>query len=381
MKRQRCLRPRNKTGSESSNSRSRCRRVSALPDETKRSKQQIDSKFKVMTQGVTYSNSGDSRRAELRNYGDKPPFRDFRKGAALQDAVGLRPVDRAALELQTPTTIGAKYGIGFEVEKERFSRSVVREYPLLCGFERDGSCGWEAVTNILPLLPACNWRTKIYDLMHQAERVIDDQWSRSTLNCGGHVSVSVEGMSGDELMMRMRPLSGIILALYRGRLLTAERYMAHNWNMLPRQYSDKMIGYNGHNGAAGKYSLANPRSESLEYRLPSRITSVRSMRLRYELMYVLVDGAVKVQTEAQVRRRYTPIIRAMYDDVAKADRVIELSKHFDKFIMTGKVNAKVLPWVDPRCNIPEAWTRCAKRLWREHSGERDWRGNPVLPRL
>tara|TARA_R110002072_G_scaffold84622_1_gene191870 strand:- start:232 stop:549 length:318 start_codon:yes stop_codon:yes gene_type:complete len=105
------------------------------------------------------------------------------------------------------------------------------------------------------------------------------------------------------------------------------------------------------------------------------------MRLRYELMYVLVDGAVKVQTEAQVRRRYTPIIRAMYDDVAKADKVIELSKHFDKFIMTGKVNAKVLPWVDPRRNIPEAWTRCAKRLWNEHSGERDWRGNPVLPRL
>jgi len=318
-----------------------------------------------MIQGVQYTNDDVARRGEMSGYHSKPGFRDFRKGASLTDAIGLSPLDRDALEMQTPTTIGAKYGIGFEVEKTRISRGAVRPYPLFCGFERDSSCGYEAVTNILPLLPACAWRTKIYDLMHQAERVIDDRYSPSDSRCGGHVTISVEGMTGNAVLAAMRNHCGILLALYRRRI--SNSYVGNNITMLPYEQRDEMFGRNGRSGWSRKYCVAKVMAHAVEFRIPSRITSVRQMRLRYDLMFILVDGAVKGQTPAQVRRRFTPIIKAMYEgDLTKASKVIELSKSFDKFIATGKVNAEVMPWIDP-CGerFPDAHTRCARRRMAE----------------
>lgn len=318
-----------------------------------------------MIQGVQYTNDNVPRRGEMSGYHSKPAFRDFRKGASLTDAIGLNPLDRNALEMQTATSVGAKYGIGFEVEKTRIARGAVREYPLFCGFERDSSCGYEAVTNILPLLPACAWRTKVYDMMHQAERVIDDSYSPSNSSCGGHMTISVEGMSGQELMAAMRNHCGIILALFRGRI--GNHYVGNNITMLPYEQRGEMFGRAGRSGWGGKYSVAKVMDNAVEFRIPSRITSVRQMRLRYDLMYVLVDGAVKGQTPAQVRRRFTPIINAMYEpDTHKASKVIELSKSFDKFIATGKVNAEVMPWIDRHGNLfPDAHTRCARRRMAE----------------
>jgi len=329
-----------------------------------------------MTQGVNYTNDGNSRRGEVSGYHRKPSFRDFRKGASLVDVVGLLPVDRDALSMQTPTTIGAKYGIGFEIEKTRLSRGAVREYPLFCGFERDSSCGYEAVTNILPLVGASAWRTKIYDMFHQAERIIDDQWSPSNSSCGGHVNVSVEGLTGEELMEKLRPLCGIILALYRKRL--GNTYCRQNMRMLPYG-AEGMFG-----GWGGKYNVCKVTDWGVEFRVPSRITSVKGMMRRYELMYVLVDSAVKGHTEAQARRRFTPIVRAMYDDIAKAERVIALSKKFTKFIIGGRINADIMPFVDQYGRSPDYHDRSATRLMgevtQEHNRNPSAYGRVSLPR-
>jgi hypothetical protein len=73
---------------------------------------------------------------------------------------------------------------------------------LLCGFERDGSCGYEAVTNILPLLPASVWRNKVYDMMHKASRIIEDRYlSIRQASVAAIFLLAVEGMSGAELMI------------------------------------------------------------------------------------------------------------------------------------------------------------------------------------
>ena len=87
-------------------------------------------------------------------YHGSPAPQDFRSGASVSDIAGLRPVDRASLKQVSLTEIGAKYGIGFEVEKTSFARNAMKAMPLFAGYERDSSCGYEAVTNILPLLPA-----------------------------------------------------------------------------------------------------------------------------------------------------------------------------------------------------------------------------------
>jgi hypothetical protein len=119
----------------------------------------------------------------------------------------------------------SRFTIGFEVEKNNFHRGAVKEYELLKGFERDSSCGYEAITHVLPLLPAGTWRTKVFDMMHKAERIIDDRYSPSdekdydgNYKCGGHITLGVAGMTGNELMEATRKYSGIMYAMFRKRL-------------------------------------------------------------------------------------------------------------------------------------------------------------------
>ena len=73
----------------------------------------------------------------------------------------------------------------FKIEKNTLSREVLsgrREllglFPtLFSAIENDGSVahngsdGYEAITNILPLLPSSKWRNKIFNLIHSFDNL------------------------------------------------------------------------------------------------------------------------------------------------------------------------------------------------------------------
>jgi hypothetical protein len=168
-------------------------------------------------EGITYKIENRSDRGVIHYYHRKPEFRLMQKGAKSSDIAQLKNADKRNL-VQVGSDFNSRFTIGMEIEKNQLSRGAVREYELLCGFERDGSCGYEAVTNILPLLPASVWRNKVYDMMHKAQRIIEDTYSPSDKRCGGHISLAVEGMDGSELMNLVRKNSGILYAMYRHRL-------------------------------------------------------------------------------------------------------------------------------------------------------------------
>jgi hypothetical protein len=303
---------------------------------------------------IKFENDNIASRGEMSHYHGKPSFRNYNGGASLGDIANVKPIDRDAMRMSSELEVRAKFTIGFEIEKNRLGRGSVRPYPLFCGFETDSSCGYEAVTNILPLIGACVWRDKVYNMFHEAERVIDDQWSPTDYRCGGHMTVAVEGLSGAELLEKLRPISGIILALWRKRLNNT--YCNGNVTMLP-PHSDNM--YNG----GGRSSVANVKDSTLEFRIPSRIQNVNTLKRRYELMYVLIDSAMKGHSLAKVQRRYAPIVLAMYDgNVDKANKVMKLGKAFCKFIKSGKINAEVLPFVDRHGRNTDLYTRCAREL-------------------
>jgi hypothetical protein len=216
-----------------------------------------------------------------------------------------------------------------EVEKNQLHRGAVREYELFCGFERDASCGYEAVTHVLPLLPAGQWRTKVYDMMHKAERIIDDRYSPSDRRCGGHITVAVDGMSGDELREAMRLNCGIILALFRKRL--SNQYCNHNATMKSMREGRHI------NGEHHKYQLALVKGDCLEFRLPSRFENVKQMMRRYELMYEVVNFSVNKPNgrHSDLLKQIRPLIISMYGgDEAKADDVLRLAKDMHEFIDT-----------------------------------------------
>lgn len=284
--------------------------------------------FNQPNDGIQYQLTGRESRGQVQAYHRKPEPLNLAKKAGKTDVAGLKKVTERSV-LKVGDGIEAKFTIGFEVEKNQLSRNAVKEYELFCGFERDASCGYEAVTHILPLLPACQWRTKVFDLMYKAEKIIDDRFSPSDRRCGGHITVAVDGLGGAALLEKIRGNAAIILAIFAQRL--KNNYCSHNATML----GEYEVGYV--NGWHSKYQVALVKGDCVEFRIPSRFQSVKQMMRRYELFYELLDYSVNHGGSFDTfLKRITPILLSMYSrDQVKVSQVLELAKKLNKFILNG----------------------------------------------
>lgn len=293
-----------------------------------------------MQTGIVYANTGQRSRGQIAGYHAKPDPLFHNKTPHRVDIAGLKRAEQRKVLHFDGAEYSSRFTIGYEIEKNSLHRAAVKEYPLLCGYERDGSCGYEAVTHILPLLPAGQWRNKVFDLFVQAEKIIDDRYSPSDKRCGGHITLAVQGLSGDELREKIRKNCGIIFALFRKRLENS--YC---------NYNRRLQGSNESRHAGGwhhKYQTALVKDNKLEFRLPSRVESVKQMIRRYELFYEVVNFSVNSPNGSHdlLLKRLDPIVLSMYNgDRAKADEVLSLSKHFRKYILAGDIHQDIAPFV------------------------------------
>jgi hypothetical protein len=175
----------------------------------------------------------------------------------------------------------------------------------------------------------------------QAEKIIDDRYSPSNGDCGGHMTIGVAGMTGDDLREAVRKFSGVVMALFRKRL--KNRYCNHNLRMQP--YCES---HNCYNGWDGKYQFALVKDNCLEFRVVARFQSVKQVMRRYELMYELVNFSINNPNGSfdSFLKRVTPIILSMYNgDTDKANEVLDLSKKFQKFINTGAIHPDIAQYI------------------------------------
>lgn len=289
-----------------------------------------------MSTGIQYRLTGERERGMVHGYHHKPAPNKLNATNSRVDIAGLKPRQQRDNFALVNGAIESRFTIGIEVEKTALHRSSVREYELFCGFERDGSCGYEAVSHILPLLPAGQWRTKVYDMFHKARYIIEDQYSPSDSTCGGHMTLGVDGMTGDELNTAVRKYAGIIYALFRYRL--KNNFCNHNLRMHSAMSPELHVRYHH------KYQVALNKGNVLEFRVVSRFESVKQLMRRYELMHALVDVAVNAPnaTFKAFLKHVTPIVRAMYaGDEAQVVKVLDLAVDFQKFIDTGAVSEKI----------------------------------------
>ena len=290
-----------------------------------------------MNTGIIYTTTGDRDRGQITSYHQKPSPLFLNKSKSKVDIEGLKKTQQREVIKFDGMDYSAKFTIGMEVEKNQMHRGAVREYELFCGFERDGSCGYEAVTHVLPLLPAGQWRTKVFDMMHKAEKIIDDRYSPSNRSCGGHITIAVDGMTGNEVRLAIRQYSGIIYAMFRNRLKNT--YCNHNKRMLSGAEA---------NDWHHKYQVALVKGNCLEFRLPSRFESVKQMMRRYELFYEVLNFSVnnaggKFDTMIKL---VMPILKSMYNnDMDKINEVVRLSKLFQKYILTGEIHEDIREWI------------------------------------
>jgi len=236
----------------------------------------------------------------------------------------------------------SRFTIGFEIEKTSFARGVVKEYELFCGFETDSSCGYEAVTHILPLLPKSTWRMKVFDLMVKAQSVIN---SPCDTRCGGHINIGVENRTGEQILEHTRKYMGLFYALFRFRL--KQNYCRYNPRLLPsielQSYTNDFVHL-----YHSKYRVALPKYGLLELRLPSRVENVKQLMRRYELCYELVDTAFnKPKTTFKTfLKKVRPIIMRMYEnDEYKVDELYKLAVDFQKYIDKGSISPLINPYL------------------------------------
>ena len=315
-----------------------------------------------MNAQITYTNEGNPQRGRLQSYHSSfsvGGFRKMNKTAFQYDLTHMPSRDsQQNIFVTQDGELQSKFSIGFEVEKNSFHRGAMQEYPLFSHFESDRSCGVEAVTNILPLIGKGVWRNKVLNMMTQAKKIIDDNYSPSNRTCGGHITLSCNGLGGHDLAERMRPFSGIIYALYRFRL--RNKYCSYNIFMDTDSCDWEGINtiYNS------KYQVCKIGTERIEFRLPSRFTSVADMNHRYRLMYEVMDFAVNNPNgkHSSLLRKLKPILMMMYNnDEQKVAEILALAKSFRKMLMTRKINHDVQPFVDREQKLKHLYTRSLRR--------------------
>ena len=294
---------------------------------------------------IQYTTTGDYNRNRVVRYHGSPSPKHLGLGAKKGDIATLKSAQkRNVIEFENGN-VNSKFTIGFEVEKARFSRGAVTEYALFAGFERDGSCGYEAITHILPLLPKGEWRNKVFNMMFEAKRIIEDSYSPSNHSCGGHITLAVDGMDGEELMKRLSKFSGVMLSLFRRRL--GNGYCRMN------PFMDVETN-------AGRYQVCLRKGDRVEFRLPSRITGVKQMMRRYELCYMMLDFAVN-RPNASFKtflKAVTPIVSSMYGhEEQKVTEILTLSEAFNKMLRTGQINRETIAWIDPSRSMTDRWDR------------------------
>ena len=95
--------------------------------------------------GIIYTTTGEHQRGVVTGYHSKPAPLFLNKTKHAVDVSGLKKSEQSKVIKFDGMEFESKFTIGFEIEKNELSRNAVKEYELFCGFERDGSCGYEAV--------------------------------------------------------------------------------------------------------------------------------------------------------------------------------------------------------------------------------------------
>ncbi len=296
-----------------------------------------------MKKGITYTTTGERNRSIMNPYHGKPSVLDHSYGASEIDVKNIKSkVTNVGLRV---ANYRSNYTIGFEIEKSEFGRGQRKEYALIQGYERDGSCGVEAVTNILPLLPPSQWRNKIFDMIFKAKGIMDDTTSPSNFECGGHITLKVNGMDAVDFYKAIRLNSAILMSLFRKRL--KNKYCRHNLRMEFRlgdtpSFNGGVSYTDWHNKY--QFCLLKLGEGLIEFRVPSRITSYKQMFRRYELMYHIVDFTINKPNGrfSTLLNKVKPIILSMYEgDTAKVDMILSLAKDFRKFIKDGTISSSI----------------------------------------
>lgn len=221
----------------------------------------------------------------------------------------------------------APWLIGMEVEKEdqdvREDNPEAQEGWIL---EEDGSLdddsGFELVSPAYNLSDA---ETIIRGINSNQDLIDAD----SSLDCGGHITLSHYGLTGEQTLEKMRSLVPLLMSLYPYRL--------------NNQYCKEATCKSDTLASKDKYRAFRVDDNKVECRLISRVRDCEQLKWRVSLIrYVLQSELSIVDTYKSLRSgKLRELLRERYTSESDIDRVCSRFAHFSIYFHTGKVASKI----------------------------------------
>ena len=237
-------------------------------------------------------------------------------------------------------TNGSNIAIGFEVEKIKLKGcdevgDHIGCYDLFARYETDSSCGTEAITHVLPLSGVRSTsRKKVFEMIDEASEIIDGDCNKY---CGGHITISAgkgsdsafsNPMKSIDLLERIKGNLSIVYALYRYRLNNS--YCSGNKDLKPNI-----------DGGYHVVKLKN-RINAVEIRLFNRVINTTQLKLRYDLMYLIVRRSLDNVNFDEILKEVKPILMKMYENNEhKVENILELSVYFRTYLIADIIHESI----------------------------------------
>lgn len=216
--------------------------------------------------------------------------------------------------------------VGFEVEKTTVDGcddegDSVEPMPLFSGWETDGSCGVEGITNAYDPIDPSTRDTFLAHLRASKEYVNEPTNDK----CGGHINLSKSGLTNCELFDKFRKYAGIYYALYKGRL--NNEYCCGN----------KILCYD-----SDKYVTVKRKPFGIELRLVSRVPNDTVLARRFDLIAATckcIDDNVSFRAALILHKDV--LLEAYSNDRQRVAAIFRLAKHFQKWLHTNESHPSI----------------------------------------
>lgn len=209
--------------------------------------------------------------------------------------------------------------IGLEIEKEdiEVKEEIINGLEVCDGWiiERDGSLDEDSGFELIS--PAFNLsNNKIFDDIDKYEQLIN---ADSSLDCGGHISISHYGLTGEQTLEKMRSLVPLLMSLYKYRLKNRFCCKGTNKKTIISTKNEKHMSFRTESKVGGR----------VECRIISRVTSVQQLKWRIRLIKYMLESQLSiVDTYKSIKNGK---LRDMLLEVYDKDKVAEVAARYLSF--------------------------------------------------
>jgi len=210
-----------------------------------------------------------------------------------------------------------KYKIGFEIEKEDEDvRNSIDIDSFECETnghwrkEKDGSLcdcsGYELIS------PTFEFNiNKIFEHIESNDELVKHINARHTKSCGGHIHLSEDGLSGNELFNKIKGYTPLFYALYYGRV---------DKNYCRGKKNDDLQKDNE------KYQAIKIHHDRVEFRIISAVPSVNTLKWRSKLLMMAIQNPTDdvIKAYYNVDTKFTKLLKQVYND----DKLQDLKHRF-----------------------------------------------------